>query len=82
MLTSFVVRLAASALRDGRLAGEVEHVASGARGTFADGDELASWCRRTASTAAQTAVPPPRPPQPAHQSAHRSAQQPSQQSPQ
>lgn len=56
MLVSFVVRLAPAALAAGRLAGEVEHVATGARLSFRDADELLSWC----ATAADPVVPAPR----------------------
>lgn len=48
MLPSFVLRLSAAALASGRLAGEVEDVASGSRSQFRDGDELLAWCARTA----------------------------------
>ena len=54
MPTSFVLRLTGSALAVGRLAGEVEDVASGARGQFRDAEELATWC-----AAALAAVPSP-----------------------
>ena len=57
MLASFVIRLAPAALAAGRLAGEVEHVATGSRLTFRDADELVSWCAAAAATAG---VPEPR----------------------
>lgn len=57
VLVSFVVRLAPAALAAGALAGEVEHVATGARLSFRDADELVSWC---AAASAATTVPGPR----------------------
>ena len=57
MLVSFVIRMSATALGAGRLAGEVEHVASGARGEFSDAADLAWWCAHVLD--AET-VPAPR----------------------
>jgi hypothetical protein len=54
MLVSFVLRLTPAALATGTLAGEVEHVRTGARAQFRDADELSTWCRRV------SAVPAPR----------------------
>lgn len=55
MVVSFVLRLTGSALSDGQLVGEVEHVGSGARARFRSADELQRWC--TAAAGATPVVP-------------------------
>lgn len=57
MLVPFVVRLAPAALAAGLLAGEVEHVPTGARGAFGDAQQLLGWCTAAAGL---PPLPPPR----------------------
>lgn len=61
MLISFVLRLAPVALAAGELAGEVEHVLTGERGQFRDGEELRTWCAQHAPLGPSLPVPAPRP---------------------
>lgn len=44
MLIPFVIRVASAPLADGVLAGQVEHVPTGERCSFADAAQLTAWC--------------------------------------
>ena len=57
MLSSFVIRLAPTELATGRLTGDVEHVATGVRGAFADAQELTAWCATMAAAAGLMTLP-------------------------
>lgn len=63
MPLSFVLRLHPGALAEGRLAGEVEHVATGARTEFRGAADLTRFCTATGAAAADPPLdlPEPRP---------------------
>jgi hypothetical protein len=59
MVVSFVLRVASCSPEDGQLAGEVEHVPTGARAPFRDLTELGRWCAAVAGREAPP-IPPAR----------------------